>query len=109
MWRDTVALFGFTQHLAQQLYVPAERRVFGYYVLGFLLGTALVARCDLKADRQRSVLMVQSAHLQPGFDGKRIAAELSAELKQMQAWLGLEDLEVVRRGNLATALKKSMR
>jgi uncharacterized protein YcaQ len=108
MWRDTERLFGFTQHLAQQLYVPAERRMYGYYVLPFLLGDMLVGRCDLKADRQRRVLMVQSAHLQHGQDRKRVAAELASELKQMKEWLELDSIEVAGRGDLAASLKRSV-
>lgn len=66
MWGSARRCCDFVQPLAQQLYVPAERRVHGYYVLPFLLGDNLVGRCDLKADRQRGVLMVQAAHVEPG-------------------------------------------
>jgi uncharacterized protein YcaQ len=100
---------GFTNPLAQQLYVPPERRIYGYYVLPFLLGETLVGRCDLKADRKRSALMVQSAYIEPGQDKKRVATELASELRQMQEWLELDVLEVAQRGDLAAALRRAAR
>ena len=69
----------------------------------------IVARCDLKADRQRKVLMVQSAFLEPGQDARRVAPELAAELRQMQAWLGLDRIEVSDRGDLAARLRRTLR
>jgi len=101
--------FGFVQPLAQQLYVPAERRVYGYYVLPFLLGEALVGRCDLKADRARGALLVQSAFVEPGRDGRRVAAELVQELGRLRAWLELDRIEVAGRGNLARQLRSHVR
>jgi uncharacterized protein YcaQ len=100
---------GFTNPLAQQLYVPPERRIYGYYVLPFLLGDTLVGRCDLKADRKRGALRVQSAYVEPRQDKKRVAGELAAELRQMQAWLELDELKVAGRGNLAAALRLAVR
>ena len=98
---------GFTNPLAHQLYVPAERRIFGYYVLPFLLGDTLVGRCDLKADRERETLLVQSAYAEPGQDPKRIAAELANELGLLRDWLELSRIEVAGRGDLAPALRRA--
>ncbi|MFN2521293.1 MAG: winged helix-turn-helix domain-containing protein [Candidatus Limnocylindria bacterium] len=92
-----------------ELYTPLLKRVYGYYVFPFLLGDTLVGRCDLKADRQRGVLMVQSAFLEPGQDARRIGPELVGELRQMQAWLGLDRIEVAPRGDLAAAVRRSAR
>jgi uncharacterized protein YcaQ len=92
-----------------ELYTPAPKRVYGYYVFPFLLGDTLVARCDLKADRQRKVLMVQSAFQEPGQDARRVAPELACELREMQAWLELDSIEVAERGDLAAKLRRSLR
>ncbi|SDS38273.1 winged helix-turn-helix domain-containing protein [Microlunatus soli] len=101
-------LCGFTNPLSQQLFVPAERRQFGYYVLPFLLGETLVGRCDLKADRQRGVLMVQSAYLEPGQNARDVAGELAEELHRLRGWLELGGMEVAERGNLAGDLRQQL-
>ena len=108
MWGSMQRLSNFTRRLAQELYVPAEKREYGYYVLPFLLGDRLAARCDLKADRKRKVLMVQGAFLEKGQDGERVAAELADELRDMQTWLEMDRIEVAGRGNLSAKVKRSI-
>lgn len=91
-----------------EMYTPPHKRVYGYYVCPFLLDDRLVARCDLKADRARRVLMVQSAFLEPGHNAGRVASHLVSELRQMQTWLELDRIEVAERGDLALKLRRTL-
>lgn len=97
--RDRIQrLFGMKYTI--EIYTPVEKRTYGYYVCPFLLGDTLVARCDLKADRERKVLMVHGVFLEPGQRAGDVSSELAVELERMRNWLDLDKIEYGQRGDL---------
>jgi uncharacterized protein len=100
-------LFDF--HYRIEIYTPAPKRRYGYYVWPFLLNGRLVGRVDLKAERTRDALHVVGAFAEPGQEPSGVAEALAAELQTMASWLGLGEVTVGQRGILTNALARALR
>jgi uncharacterized protein len=96
-------LFNF--HYRIEIYTPAAKRQYGYYVWPLLMDGRLVARVDLKADRTANSLRVLGAFGEDGIPRARVAAALAGELQSMGSWLGLGGFSVGTRGDLAADLR----
>lgn len=108
LWeRDrTERLFGLRYRI--EIYTPAAKREFGYYVLPILVGESLVGRLDLKADRKGGVLTVLGAFAEKDVDIEDVSDAVAAELVRMAGWLGLGDVSVGERGDLAEPLRAAL-
>ena len=100
-------LFGF--HYRIEIYTPAPKRQYGYYVWPLLMDGRLVARVDLKADRAADALRVVGAFGEPAEHRPAVAAALTGELESMASWLGLGTVSVSGRGDLAGELRAAVK
>ena len=91
-------------HYRIEIYTPAAKRVYGYYVLPFLLDGALGGRVDLKTDRKARALLVRGAFAEPDVDRVAVGRALRAELEAVASWLDLDDVVVSPNGDLAPHL-----
>ena len=85
----TETLFDFRFRL--EIYVPAAKREWGYYVMPILHGDRLIGRIDPGYDRKRRVLEVHAIYAEPDAPADAWPA-VRATLDDLAAWLGAEGI-----------------
>ena len=87
--KRTQRLFDFEFRI--EIYVPAKKRQYGYYVFPLLEGDSLIGRIDMKHQRETGVLGVKGLWLEPGrkwTQGRERA--LDGELERLRRFVGAE-------------------
>ncbi|MGC0362277.1 uncharacterized protein YcaQ [Rhodococcus sp. 27YEA15] len=105
VWARDRALRLFDFHYRIEIYTPAHKRVYGYYVLPVLIDDLIRARVDLKNDRKNRRLLVRAAWSEPTADAET-AVRLAELLQRAATWLGCEDIVVEDKGTSSTALRR---
>lgn len=108
VWNRDRALRLFDFHYRIEIYVPRPKRVYGYYVLPYLVDGRLVGRVDLKLDRSEWRLLVQGAFHEDDADPGLVAARMAEDLEGIAEWLGAVDLVVGTHGNLIDRLRLAL-
>ncbi len=88
-----------------EIYVPEAKRRWGYYVLPVMVDGQLVARLDVKTDRQDSVLRIKQAHLEAGQNAAEVATRVAPAIDDLRQLVGVDSIYIARKGNLATPLR----
>jgi uncharacterized protein len=76
-----------------EIYVPKERRQYGYYVLPILHGDTLIGRVDPAYDRKERRLVVNAVHAEPG-QGPETGPAVSNALEELGRFLGARSIEL---------------
>ncbi len=91
--RDRLSwLFGLDYRI--EIYVPAEKRKFGYYVFPLLQGDKFFGRIDMRAERKDDCLRVRRVWLEKGCRWSEVRrARLIAELNRQARLAGVSRVE----------------
>lgn len=82
-------LFGFEYRV--EMFVPATKRIWGYYVFPILEGHRFVGRIEIKGDRQNSVLNVINFWPENGVSWPSSRyRKLSSEIERLRKFIGVE-------------------
>ena len=98
----TSRIFGFDYKI--EIYVPEPKRRFGYYSLPLLHNGDLIARLDLKSNRQEKTLQVKSSWAEESNLSKFPSVAVTKHLNQIAKWQGLKAIEIADKGNVALEL-----
>jgi uncharacterized protein len=78
-----------------EIYVPKDKRRFGYYAMPVLDGDRFVALVDPAMDRANGRLLVRAVHAEPGVRTTRESGRPVAEaVRDLASWLGATEIEL---------------
>lgn len=88
----TELLFNFFYR--SEIYTPAARRVYGYYVMPILHGERIIGRVDPRMDRQVGRLVVNAVHLEPGVSAEgQMQAGVEQAIEALGSFLRAKEIE----------------
>jgi uncharacterized protein YcaQ len=87
----TELLFDFNYRI--EIYVPKDKRQYGYYVLPILHGDRLIGRIDPLMNRKLKRLEINNVYAEPGAPAEAGAAVRTA-IEELGAWLGAKDIAI---------------
>lgn len=83
--------FGFDYQI--ECFVPAPKRLYGYFSLPILAGEVFIARVDSKADRKNKILLVHNIHFEEVKLDEETIAKLIVALMDFVRFNGCHDIK----------------
>ena len=74
-----------------EIYTPAAKRKYGYYVLPIVYGQDLIGRIEAVADRKNSILEIRNIWYEPGVrQTKKLGGMLDASIRRLARFNGID-------------------
>ena len=100
-------LWGF--HQALECYLPAPKRVYGYFCLPILHKDRLVGRFDPKLERKDGILRIKALYLEPGVKaGEELVKDVATAMRDFMKFHDAKEL-VIERSEPASFGKKLLK
>ena len=88
--KRTLALFGF--EMSFEIYVPKEKRKFGYYVLPILHGDRLIGRIDPRMDKEQEKLSINGVFAEEAAPKSRETSRaIARSIQELGDFLGAKE------------------
>lgn len=108
VWKRDRAERIFDFHYKIEIYVPEAKRKWGYYVLPVMVDGEIVARLDVKTDREHEVLRVKAAHAEPGHRTPATAGRVANAVRDLAQLVEVDSIDVSKKGDLASLLHRAL-
>lgn len=82
-----------------ECFVPAPKRIYGYFSLPVLAGELFIARMDAKADRKKKILIVHNIHFEDVTIDQRVIEKFTNALKAFVEFNKCHDIVFGRSNN----------
>jgi uncharacterized protein len=111
MWDSNLIEMVFDFFYTWEVYKPASKRTWGYYVLPVLVGDRLVARFDPAFDKKAKLFSIQNWWWEKGIDksDEDLLAALQDCLQQFCTYLGADSLKLGEKPKRDAVLKEIAR
>jgi uncharacterized protein YcaQ len=84
----------FSFDYSHEMFLPQNKRKYGYYVLPILWGERLIGRVDPLMDKKKEKLIINSVHAEPGApEDKAVAAKIGEKIEQLGEFIGAKEVE----------------
>lgn len=91
-----------------EIYVPEAKRRWGYYVLPVLVDGHIVARLDVKTDREHAILRIKASHAEADHNDLATAGRVADAIRDLARLVEVDSIDLADNGDMAPLLRRAL-